>query len=72
MPKSVSLPGPTANSESQYALYNNALQHVYQYSDLRTNVCQNFRELGNIIIFCLQMEKRLVGCCQLEFICAVS
>ncbi|EUB63727.1 Cytoplasmic FMR1-interacting protein [Echinococcus granulosus] len=59
MPKSVSLPSPTANSDSQYGLYANALQRVYQYSDLRTNVCQNFREFGNIIIFCLQMEKRL-------------
>ncbi|CDS40695.1 P53 inducible protein [Echinococcus multilocularis] len=59
MPKSVSLPSPTANSGSQYGLYANALQRVYQYSDLRTNVCQNFREFGNIIIFCLQMEKRL-------------
>ncbi|VDD81090.1 unnamed protein product [Mesocestoides corti] len=59
MPKSVSLPGPTANSEIQYALYSLSLQRVYQYSDLRTNVCQNFRELGNIIIFCLQMEKCL-------------
>ncbi|KAL5113064.1 hypothetical protein TcWFU_010192 [Taenia crassiceps] len=59
MPKSVSLPSPTANSDSQYGLYTNALQRVYQYPDLRTNVCQNFRELGNIIIFCLQIEKRL-------------
>ncbi|KAM7539533.1 hypothetical protein Aperf_G00000032396 [Anoplocephala perfoliata] len=59
MPKSVSLPSPAANSESQYALYTNALQRVYQYLELRTNVCQNFRELGNVIIFCLQIEKRL-------------
>lgn len=61
MPKSVSLPSPAANSESQYALYTHALQRVYQYLELRTNVCQNFRELGNIIIFCLQIEKRLVS-----------
>ncbi|KAF6777890.1 hypothetical protein AHF37_03068, partial [Paragonimus kellicotti] len=40
------------------ALYTQLLQ-IYQYPDLRTNVCQNFRELGNIIICCLQMEKQL-------------
>ncbi|KAL7063158.1 hypothetical protein AAHC03_0794 [Spirometra sp. Aus1] len=59
MPKSIPIPSANATSDGQYSIYKTSLARVYQYSDLRTNVCQNFRELGNIIIFCLLMENSL-------------
>ena len=31
-----------------------------QYRELKTEVFQAFREVGNIIIFCLQVEESLV------------
>ena len=32
-----------------------------QYSYLRTDVFQGFREIGNTILFCLQLENFLVN-----------
>ncbi|KAA3681564.1 cytoplasmic FMR1 interacting protein [Paragonimus westermani] len=59
MPRCLQLPPASQGSDATFsALYTQLLQ-IYQYPDLRTNVCQNFRELGNIIICCLQMEKQL-------------
>ena len=31
-----------------------------QYRDLKTEVFQAFREVGNIILFCLRVEEQLV------------
>ncbi|CAL8098785.1 unnamed protein product [Calicophoron daubneyi] len=59
MPRTLTMPSAAQGSDATFsALYSQLLQ-VYQYPDLRTNVCQNFRELGNIIICCLQLEKNL-------------
>ncbi|VEL25684.1 unnamed protein product [Protopolystoma xenopodis] len=59
MPRQLLLPQANQTSDAVFTYYYNQLRQVYQYPDLRTNVCQNFRELGNIIIFCLQLEKSL-------------
>ncbi|KAG5449213.1 Cytoplasmic FMR1-interacting protein [Clonorchis sinensis] len=59
MPRSLSLPPSAQGSDAAFSALYDQLRQVYQYPDLRTNVCQNFRELGNIIICCLQLEKQL-------------
>ena len=39
--------------------YHHILNDFIQYPDLRTNVFQSFRELGNSILFCMLMEQAL-------------
>ena len=41
--------------------YNANLESIMQYRDLKTEVFQAFREVGNVIIFCLQLEELLVS-----------
>jgi len=36
------------------------LNDMIQYPDLRTEVFQSFREIGNAILFCLLVEQSLV------------
>ena len=40
--------------------YNANLESIMQYRDLKTEVFQAFREVGNIILFCLRVEEQLV------------
>ena len=47
--------------------YNANLESIMQYRDLKTEVFQAFREVGNIIIFCLQVEELLVSDLFVEF-----
>ncbi len=41
--------------------YHAQLNDMIQYPDLRTEVFQSFREIGNAIIFCLLVEQSLVS-----------
>ncbi|XP_018652532.1 P53 inducible protein-related [Schistosoma mansoni] len=59
MPKSLTLPSEKAESDAVFSALYTQLQQIYKYTDLRTNVFQNFREFGNILICCLQLEKNL-------------
>jgi cytoplasmic FMR1 interacting protein len=43
--------------------YHAQLNDMIQYPDLRTEVFQTFREVGNAIIFCLLIEQALVRSC---------
>jgi len=36
------------------------LNDMIQYPDLRTEVFQSFREIGNAVLFCLLVEQSLV------------
>jgi len=36
------------------------LNDLIQYPDLRTEVFQSFREIGNAVLFCLLVEQSLV------------
>ena len=41
--------------------YHASLEPIMQYPYLRTDVFQGFREIGNAILFCLQLEGFLVS-----------
>lgn len=43
-----------------FEFYYAQLAPVIQYRDLRTEVFQSFKEIGNTILFCLLLEKALV------------
>ena len=43
--------------------YHASLEPIMQYPYLRTDVFQGFREIGNAILFCLQLEGFLVSHC---------
>ncbi|KAH8872795.1 Cytoplasmic FMR1-interacting protein 2 [Schistosoma japonicum] len=59
MPQSLTLPSEKAESDAVFSALYTQLHQIYKYTDLRTNVFQNFREFGNILICCLQLEKNL-------------
>lgn len=41
--------------------YQAQLAELIQYPDLRTEVFQSFREVGNAILFCMLVEQALVS-----------
>ena len=41
--------------------YHASLEPIMQYPYLRTDVFQGFREIGNAILFCVQLEGFLVS-----------
>jgi len=45
--------------------YQAQLSDLIQYPDLRTEVFQSFREVGNAILFCMLVEQSLVMSSQL-------
>ncbi|KAK4470067.1 hypothetical protein MN116_006532, partial [Schistosoma mekongi] len=59
MPQSLTLPSEKSESDAVFSALYTQLHQIYKYTDLRTNVFQNFREFGNILICCLQLEKNL-------------
>ncbi|CAI2731058.1 unnamed protein product [Schistosoma spindalis] len=59
MPQSLTIPSDKAESDAVFSALYTQLHQIYKYTDLRTNVFQNFREFGNILICCLQLEKNL-------------
>lgn len=57
MPSKCGLPRFEYGSAGVLEFYNANLESIMQYRDLKTEVFQAFREVGNIIIFCLQVEE---------------
>ena len=49
-----------------FEFYYAQLTPVIQYRDLRTEVFQSFKEIGNTIVFCLLLEKALVSSLELR------
>ena len=49
-----------ASALGVFGFYLAQLAPVIQYKDLRTDVFQAFKDLGNTVIFCLLLEKALV------------
>lgn len=48
--------------------YQAQLNDLIQYPDLRTEVFQSFREVGNAILFCMLVEQSLVSYLPLHFL----
>jgi len=59
MPNKCGLPRYEYGSAGVLEFYNANLESIMQYRDLKTEVFQAFREVGNIIIFCLRVEEQL-------------
>jgi cytoplasmic FMR1 interacting protein len=59
MPKKCKLPLADYGSPGVLGFYHLNLQPILQYSNLKTEVFQAFKEIGNGIIFCLLMEQCL-------------
>ncbi|VDM07312.1 unnamed protein product [Wuchereria bancrofti] len=59
MPKVCKLPRFDYGSPAVLEYYIAHLANVGRYTELKKDVCQVFRELGNIIVFCLQLELAL-------------
>ncbi|CAH3019681.1 unnamed protein product [Porites evermanni] len=59
MPKKCGLPRFEYGSTGVLEYYHASLEPIMQYPYLRTDVFQGFREIGNAILFCLQLESFL-------------
>ena len=59
LPKICRLQRYDYGSPGLLSYYHAQLNDIIQYPDLRTEVFQNFRELGNAILFCLYIEQSL-------------
>lgn len=51
--------------------YHAQLNDIVQYPDVKTEMFQSFREVGNAILFCLLIEQSLVSSLSL-FVFALS
>ena len=51
---------PLPSPPGVLGFYYSQLTPVIQYGELRTEVFQVFREVGNTILFCLLLEKAMV------------
>ena len=47
--------------------YQAQLAELIQYPDLRTEVFQSFREVGNAILFCMLVEQALVSFMRIRY-----
>lgn len=61
MPPKLKLQSYAYGSDGIFKGYLAQLERIYTYSDLRIEVFNRFRELGNTILFCLLMEHSLVS-----------
>ncbi|KAG1699375.1 Cytoplasmic FMR1-interacting protein [Nymphon striatum] len=59
MPKSCKLPRYDYGSPGVLGYYHAQLNDIVQYPDLRTEMFQSFREVGNAIVFCQLVEQAL-------------
>ncbi|OQV18248.1 Cytoplasmic FMR1-interacting protein [Hypsibius exemplaris] len=59
MPRSCKLHRYDYTSPGILNYYFAQLQDIIQYPELRTEMFQSFREVGNVILFCLMMEQSL-------------
>ncbi len=60
MPASSKLPIHDYGTEGGYGYFQLKLKEIMAYPDLRPEVLQNFRELGNIILFTKMIDASLV------------
>ena len=61
MPQKCKLPLYEYGSKGVLGFYQAQLTPVVTYRDLQTDVFQCFKELGNTVLFALQLEKALVS-----------
>lgn len=61
MPAKCKLPLYEYGSKGVLLFYQAQLTPVVTYRDLQTDVFQSFKEIGNTVLFCLQLEKALVS-----------
>ena len=66
MPQKCKMPLYEYGSKGVLGFYQAQLAPVVTYRDLQTDVFQSFKEVGNTILFCLQLEKALVGHCTVQ------
>ncbi|GAB6019487.1 Cytoplasmic FMR1-interacting protein 1 [Chamberlinius hualienensis] len=59
MPKVCKLPRYDYGSPGVFEYFHAQLNDIVQYPDLRTEMFQSFREVGNAILFCLLVEHSL-------------
>ncbi|KAF1758237.1 hypothetical protein GCK72_014695 [Caenorhabditis remanei] len=59
MPKICKLPRADYGSTALLQYYCHHLEAVGKYPELKTEFCQDLRELGNMIVFCQQLEVAL-------------
>jgi len=63
MPAKCKLPLYEYGSKGVLGFYQAQLTPVVTYRDLQTDVFQAFKEIGNTVLFALQLEKALVREC---------
>eukprot|EP01133_Synstelium_polycarpum_P001207 gene1207-1395_t len=68
MPPSQKLPIYDYGTEGGYGYFQLKLKEIYTYPDLRPEVIQCFRELGNMIVFLHQLDQALVQLDSLAFV----
>lgn len=68
MPPKCKLPLYEYGSKGVLGFYQAQLQPVVTYRDLQTDVFQCFKEIGNTVLFCLQLEKALVRVCGVQVV----
>ena len=61
MPAKCKLPMYDYGTKGVLGFYEAQLQPVVTYRDLQTDVFQCFKEVGNTVLYCLQLEKALVS-----------
>lgn len=61
MPAKCKLPLYEYGTKGVLGFYQAQLTPVVTYRDLQTDVFQCFKEIGNTVLFCLQLEKALVS-----------
>lgn len=61
MPPSSKLPIHDYGTEGGYGYFQLKLKDIITYPDLRSEVLQNFRELGNIVVFMKLVDLALVN-----------
>lgn len=61
MPNHCRLPRYDYGSPGVLVYYYDQLSDIMQYPELRTEMFQSFREVGNAILFCLMIEESLVS-----------
>ena len=61
MPPICKLPRFDYGSPGVLEYYQHQLKDIIEYSELKTLVFQNFREVGNALLFCLMIEQNLVS-----------
>ncbi|GMR48351.1 hypothetical protein PMAYCL1PPCAC_18546, partial [Pristionchus mayeri] len=59
MPKVCKLPRTDYGSTGALQYYLHHLEQVGKYKDLKTEMCHEWRELGNILVLCMQIEIAL-------------